>query len=253
MKTIVCYGDSNTWGHRSYRVRQTNPALMRFPWGVRWTSLLQQKLGQDYRVEECGLNGRTTMFDDPLAEDRNGLASINVTLQMHYPVDMVIIMLGTNDVKEFFGMPPYIIARGAGRIIEKITGMTAGAFLHERMFNPMQFRGHAWGVCPKGHTIGGSGLFLRTKDLARYCYMLACGGEFEGRQILTPKWIEKARGEKGGYGYGFHNSGDGRWFATYGMYAQCGFVFPSTRSALAIHGHDVIRDEIESKIIPQYL
>jgi len=126
MKTIVCYGDSNTWGHRSYRVRQTNPALMRFPWGVRWTSLLQQKLGQDYRVEECGLNGRTTMFDDPLAEDRNGLASINVTLQMHYPVDMVIIMLGTNDVKEFFGMPPYIIARGAGRIIEKIQQGTYG-------------------------------------------------------------------------------------------------------------------------------
>lgn len=140
-----------------------------------------------------------------------------------------------------------------GRIIEKVTGVTAGAFLHERMFNPMHFRGHAWGVCPKGHTIGGSGLFLRTKDLARYCYMLACDGEYEGKQILTPEWIEKARGEKGGYGYGFHNSGDGRWFATFGMYAQCGFVFPSTKSALAIHGHDVIRDEIDAKIIPQYL
>ncbi|MBQ8508260.1 MAG: arylesterase [Clostridia bacterium] len=126
MKTIVCYGDSNTWGHRSYRVKQTDPALMRFPWGVRWTSLLQNKLGPDYRVEECGLNGRTTMFDDPLAEDRNGLASINVTLQMHYPLDMVIIMLGTNDVKEFFGMPPYVIARGAGRIIEKIQQGTYG-------------------------------------------------------------------------------------------------------------------------------
>ena len=120
MKTIVCYGDSNTWGHRSFRERQPLGTNMRFPWGVRWTSLLQQKLGADYRVEECGLNGRTTMFDDPLDEDRNGLASINVTLQMHYPCDMVIIMLGTNDVKDFFGMPAYVIARGAGRIIEKI-------------------------------------------------------------------------------------------------------------------------------------
>ena len=140
-----------------------------------------------------------------------------------------------------------------GRIIEKITGKTAAAFLHERMFNPMQFRGHAWGVCPQGHTIGGSGLFLRTTDLARYAYMLACGGEYEGKRILTPEWIEKARGEKGGYGYGFHNSADGKWFATYGMYCQCGFVFPSTRSALAIHGHDFDREEFNEKILPQYL
>lgn len=140
-----------------------------------------------------------------------------------------------------------------GRIIEKVTGKTAAAFLHEKMFNPMHFRGHAWGVCPQGHTIGGSGLFLRTVDLARYAYMLACGGEFEGKQILTPEWIEKARGKQGGYGYGFYNSADGKWFATYGMYAQCGYVFPSTHSALAIHGHDTIRDEIEEKIIPQYL
>ena len=120
MKTIVCYGDSNTWGYRPFREKQPATADMRFPWGVRWTSILQQKLGADYRVEECGLNGRTTMFDDPLGEDRNGLASINVTLQMHYPADLVIIMLGTNDVKDFFGMPAYVISRGAGRIIEKI-------------------------------------------------------------------------------------------------------------------------------------
>ena len=120
MKTIVCYGDSNTWGHRSYKVKQTDPALLRFPWGVRWTSLLQAKLGSQYCVEEEGLNGRTTMFDDPMSEFRNGLASIDTCMLTKYPVDMVIVMLGTNDTKEFFGMPPYIIARGAGRIIERI-------------------------------------------------------------------------------------------------------------------------------------
>ena len=120
MKTIVCYGDSNTWGHRSYKIKQTDPALLRFPWGVRWTSLLQAKLGGDYRVEEEGLNGRTTMFDDPLSEYRNGLASIDTCMLTKYPVDMVIVMLGTNDTKQFFNMPPYIIARGAGRIIERI-------------------------------------------------------------------------------------------------------------------------------------
>lgn len=120
MKTIVCYGDSNTWGHRSFRERQPVGFNMRFPSGVRWTSILQAKLGGEYHVDECGLNGRTTMFDDPMAEDRNGLAGINLTLQMHYPADLVIIMLGTNDVKDFFGASPYLISRGAGRIIEKI-------------------------------------------------------------------------------------------------------------------------------------
>lgn len=120
MKTIVCYGDSNTWGYRPFKQRQTDPDRMRFPWGVRWTSLLQQKLGNAYRIEEEGLNGRTTMFDDPMAEHRNGLSAIDTCMLTKYPVDMVIIMLGTNDTKEFFNMPPYVIARGAGRLIENI-------------------------------------------------------------------------------------------------------------------------------------
>lgn len=120
MKTIVCYGDSNTWGHRSFKDRKPAGFNMRFGWGVRWTSILQQRLGEGYHVDECGLNGRTTMFSDPMAEDRNGLEGINLTLQMHYPADLVIIMLGTNDVKGFFGASPYLISRGAGRIIERI-------------------------------------------------------------------------------------------------------------------------------------
>ena len=92
----------------------------RFPWGVRWTSLLQMKLGADYRVVEEGLNGRTTMFDDPLDICRNGLEGIDYSMLTNFPVDLVILMLGTNDVKEFFGMPPYVIAKGCGRLIDRI-------------------------------------------------------------------------------------------------------------------------------------
>ena len=120
MKTIVCYGDSNTWGHRSYKVKQTDPALLRFPWGGRWTSLLQAKLGGEYRVEEEGLNGRTTMFNCPMGDHRNGLADIDTTMLCQMPVDLVTIMLGTNDVKDFFGVTPVVIARGALRLIENI-------------------------------------------------------------------------------------------------------------------------------------
>ena len=120
MKTIVCYGDSNTWGYMPKRERPEISANNRFPWGVRWTSLLQMKLGADYRVEEEGLNGRTTMFDDPLDVCRNGLEGIDYSMLTNCPVDLVILMLGTNDVKEFFGMPPYVVARGCARLIERI-------------------------------------------------------------------------------------------------------------------------------------
>ena len=120
MKTIVCYGDSNTWGYMPKREHPEITANNRFPWGVRWTSLLQMKLGADYRVVEEGLNGRTTMFDDPLDVCRNGLESIDYSMLTNCPVDLVILMLGTNDVKEFFGMPPYVIAKGCGRIIDRI-------------------------------------------------------------------------------------------------------------------------------------
>ena len=120
MKTIVCYGDSNTWGYMPKRERPQETTLNRFPWGVRWTSLLQEQLGAAYRVVEEGLNGRTTMFDDPLDICRNGLEAIDYSMLTNSPVDLVILMLGTNDVKEFFGMPPYVIAKGCGRLIDRI-------------------------------------------------------------------------------------------------------------------------------------
>lgn len=120
MKTIFCYGDSNTWGFMPKRLAPEVTACNRYPWGVRWTSRLQIALGDDYHVAECGVNGRTTIFDCPMAEYRNGLKDIYVCIQSQYPVDLVIIMLGTNDEKFFFGMSPYMIAKGAQRIIERI-------------------------------------------------------------------------------------------------------------------------------------
>lgn len=120
MKTIVCYGDSNTWGHKSYSFRQTDPSKLRFGWDERWPGLLQQKLGDGYRVEEEGLNGRTTMFDDPACDCRNGLKSIEYVMTTKYPADLVIIMLGTNDTKGFIHMTPYMISCGAERIIGRI-------------------------------------------------------------------------------------------------------------------------------------
>ena len=156
MKTILCYGDSNTWGYMPKENAPEITANNRYPWGVRWTSRLQMALGDDYRVAECGVNGRTTMFDCPLAEYRNGLKDIDVCIQSQYPVDLVIIMLGTNDEKFFFNMDAHMIAKGAERIITRIRQGEYGPEgknpeillmcpirLHPQMMTSWEFGAHA--------------------------------------------------------------------------------------------------------------
>ena len=120
MKTIMCYGDSNTWGFMPKLEPSVIETDNRYPWGVRWTSRLQISLGADYRVIEDGLNGRTTMLDCPMEDHRNGLKDIDVCLMTNKPIDLVIIMLGTNDTKIVFNMTPYVIAHGIERLIERI-------------------------------------------------------------------------------------------------------------------------------------
>jgi lysophospholipase L1-like esterase len=113
MKTIVCYGDSNTWG--------ADPATGgRFDHRTRWTGRLKELLnrGADpenpaYWIVEEGLNGRTTCREDPIEGDKNGLRQLLPILQSHAPLDLVIIMLGTNDLKIRFNPTGYDIARGA--------------------------------------------------------------------------------------------------------------------------------------------
>lgn len=119
MKTIVCYGDSNTWG---FMPKSAPPlwAENRYPADVRWTGILQHTLGKSFRIEEDGLNGRTTYVDDPQDETRNSLKYLPVCMQSRTPADLVIVMLGTNDVKGFFGLTPLMIARGMGRIVNHI-------------------------------------------------------------------------------------------------------------------------------------
>jgi lysophospholipase L1-like esterase len=108
---IVCYGDSNTWGY--------DPATrQRFPADVRWTGILARELGLGYQVIEEGLNGRTTVWDDPLDPGRNGLTYLRPCLESHRPLDLVTIMLGTNDLKRRFAISGSDIAEGAGRLVE---------------------------------------------------------------------------------------------------------------------------------------
>ena len=90
-KVILCYGDSNTWGY--------NPATAkRFPREIRWTGRLQALLGKEYVVIEEGLNSRTVVWDDPVNGYRSGLSYLIPCLDSQKPVDLVIVMLGTNDL-----------------------------------------------------------------------------------------------------------------------------------------------------------
>jgi len=113
MKTVLCYGDSNTYGY--------DPRTgLRYPPDVRWTCRLAALLGPAYHVIEEGCNGRTTVFDDPIEGWKNGLSYLKPCLNSHKPVDIVVMMLGSNDLKETFHATPARIAEGAGVLVETI-------------------------------------------------------------------------------------------------------------------------------------
>ena len=112
MKTILCFGDSNTWGFDPVSLG-SSPYALRFPHDVRWTGVLACELGAGFHVIEEGLNGRTTVFDDPLMPHRNGSVYLPACLESHKPIDLVVLMLGTNDLKRFFNVSPGDIANGA--------------------------------------------------------------------------------------------------------------------------------------------
>lgn len=123
VRHIVCFGDSNTHG---FCIDPGDCAQGgRFNENERWTSLLQKALGAEYLICEEGLTGRTTAFSDPLRESMNGLDAIYSCLMSHEPVDLLIIMLGTNDVKERFGLEAKDIADGMERLILKAKSLPA--------------------------------------------------------------------------------------------------------------------------------
>ena len=118
MKVIVCYGDSNTWGYKPEKV-PPEPGFSRFGYNERWPGRLQMHLGADYKIEEEGLSGRTTAFEDPFNPNLNGLKFIDCCLTIKSPLDLLIIALGTNDTKEYFSVSAFHIAMGLEQLILK--------------------------------------------------------------------------------------------------------------------------------------
>ena len=118
-KHIICLGDSNTHGYCADPRDCADSALARFNEDERWTCLLQKALGDGYLVVEEGLSGRTTVFQDPLYEGLDALHYLYPCLKSHEPVSLLIIMLGTNDVKERMGANAYAVGLGMRRLVQK--------------------------------------------------------------------------------------------------------------------------------------
>ena len=110
--TILCFGDSNTYGY--------NPRNgLRYPDYLLWTEVLRKRLGPDYRVVNAGLNGRTAATSFPGEEWKSGLYSIEPVITGNCPVDILVIMLGTNDCSRGLGLSAQEITRGMEQLVDK--------------------------------------------------------------------------------------------------------------------------------------
>ena len=114
MKYVLAFGDSNTWGLVPGSVTKE-----RYPWGTRWTSILQDRC-PDLRVIEEGLCGRTTVFEDDLRPGRRGIEALPMILETHHPLDAAVVMLGTNDCKPVYGASAHTIGKGLELCLEEL-------------------------------------------------------------------------------------------------------------------------------------
>ena len=115
MKSILAFGDSLTWGFEA-------GTFKRHAFENRWPNSLAAGL-KNARVIEEGMNGRTTVFPDPTCEaERNGAVALPIALCTHQPLDLVIIMLGTNDIKYANRCRAFDAAMGMERLIKIVKG-----------------------------------------------------------------------------------------------------------------------------------
>ena len=124
-RTVLCFGDSNT--HGSPPATALDAPSSRYGRATRWPALMANHLGAGWHVIEEGQPGRTTVHDDPIeGVHRNGLSVLPALLESHKPIDVVILMLGTNDLKGRFSVNPTDIALSLERLIKVLRGHACG-------------------------------------------------------------------------------------------------------------------------------
>lgn len=143
MKTILCYGDSNTWGYNAV-------SGGRFAYEIRWTTRVAEFLGKDYRIIDEGLCGRTTSFDDPLTYGLNGVSTLEPIIKSHSPLDLLVVMLGTNDCKGYFGATARNIMEGLRRLVLQVRFLDVKKIL---IITPVNIDPRIYGT-EEGHVMG---------------------------------------------------------------------------------------------------
>ncbi|MBB3258524.1 lysophospholipase L1-like esterase [Paraburkholderia bannensis] len=124
LRTLLCYGDSNTHGTKPLNLPGE---LARFGPADRWPGVLASALSSGWQVVEEGLPARTTVHDDPIeGRHKNGLAYLRPCLESQLPVDVVVLMLGTNDLKTRFSVTPADIAHSVDVLLETLLACRAG-------------------------------------------------------------------------------------------------------------------------------
>ncbi len=117
MRRILCFGDSNTYGYSPVDGQ-------RYGDDINWPGVLGSLLGDSFEVINEGKNGRTIAFDDPYKDGCNGMNDIETCLEDHEPLDLVIIMLGTNDLKVYFDATPEIVAKNMRELCDRVQAKT---------------------------------------------------------------------------------------------------------------------------------
>lgn len=168
MKSVLCFGDSNTWGWIP------GPDGGRYPFERRWPGILQNELGPGCRVVEEALNGRMTVWDDPYEVTcKNGRRHLPVALDSHAPIDLVILMLGTNDLKHHRHLTAEDIAFGAGLLVDMILASGAGPAAMAPGILLVAPARLAAGECPFGHLFDGA--LEKSKGFAAAYASIAAG------------------------------------------------------------------------------
>ncbi len=121
MRRILCFGDSNTYGY--------SPDGQRYAEDSIWPGIMGNLLGERFEVIADGKNGRTIAFDDPYMEGCNGMRDIEASLEANAPLDLVVLMLGTNDLKKYFDATPAQIAENLKAMCELIQQKTEAKIL----------------------------------------------------------------------------------------------------------------------------
>lgn len=125
MPILMCFGDSNTHGTPPITQRGV---YARFDAATRWPTRAAAQLGPEWDLVEEGLPGRTTCFDDPVMGDHmNAVTGLRIALNSHGPLDYMVLMLGTNDVKTRFGASGERIAAGIAGLVDMALGVEMAA------------------------------------------------------------------------------------------------------------------------------